>query len=72
VDPNAAFKAIADYGITVVALVAVSALVLWLIRDLRAQRDRALDGWSAQIAATDKLTNAFNELADLVKDRRDR
>jgi hypothetical protein len=62
-------KAIGDYGVEVVALVVLGALSWWFIRDLKAQRDRALDIGERQIAATDKLTSAFHELADLVKDR---
>lgn len=73
-DPNAALKAVADYGITIVALVVVTGFAFWLIKtgydDLRKQRDAAIAGWQGQIAATDKLTDAVQSLTEVIRDRR--
>ena len=73
-DPNAAFKAIADYGISIVALVVVAAFAFWLVKvgyeDLRKQRDTAVTGWLSQMAATDKLTDAVQALTEVIRDRR--
>ena len=51
------------------ALIAVGVLwrlVLSYIADLKAQRDKAIDGWMAQTTATDRLANAVE-----VRNRRD-
>ena len=67
-DPT--LRQIADYGLALVALLLVSGflawLVKWVIEDLRKQRDRAMDSWSAQVAATEKLATATEKLTDLV------
>jgi len=68
VDPT--LRQIADYGLAIVALLLVSGFLAWLIKwvieDLRKQRDRAMDSWSAQVAATEKLATATEKLTDLV------
>lgn len=67
-DPT--LRQIADYGLAIVALLLVSGFLAWLIKwvieDLRKQRDRAMDSWSAQVAATEKLATATEKLTDLV------
>ncbi len=60
------------FGLVIAALSAVA--VLWRSherndKDVLAQRDRAVLGWEAQSAATDKLTLATNKLAEAVERR---
>lgn len=54
---DAGFKALSEYGFSVVALVVLAVVVWWFIRDLRAQRDRAND-------LADSAINAFDRLVD--------
>lgn len=61
---EAGVKAITDYGITVVAVVALAVLVWWFIRDLKAQRDHA-------DAMADSAIAAFHRLVDQLKVRPD-
>jgi hypothetical protein len=74
VDPSI-FTSIAEYGVAIVALVAVSLFAFWIVRtwttDLRAARDRALDISERQVttnerqsAAIELLTAAVNRLSD--------
>lgn len=69
-----ALRAIADYGLALVIVVALSIFTAWLIRawltDLRATRDRALDISERQIDATKELTLAVRDLTEVVKRRR--
>jgi hypothetical protein len=57
-----AFKAIADLGVAVVALVALGTFGAWLIRDyvadLKQQRDAALELAKSVTSAIEKLTDA--------------
>lgn len=55
-DP-AVFKAIADFGLAIVAVVALGALAWYFIRDVVKQRDAAIAGWQAQAAATQHLAD---------------
>lgn len=65
-----ALKAIAEYGLAIVALVVVTGFAGWLVRtgyeDLKKQRDSAIAGWQGQIAATDKLADSVATLTDAV------
>lgn len=54
---EASAKAITDYGITVVAVVALAVVVWWFIRDLRTQRDRALSLAESAVSAFDRLAD---------------
>jgi hypothetical protein len=74
---DAALKAIVEYGITLVALFAVSWLVFWLIgkllsakdseiADLRKQRDFNGAGWQASITAVERLTDGLRERNDII------
>lgn len=71
-DPSI-FKAITDFGVAIVALVALSLFAFWMLRttvdDLRKSRDRSLDISERQVAATEKLTESVRELVSLVRDR---
>lgn len=69
-----ALKAIAEYGVALVALVSIALFAFWVVKqyldDLRKSRDRALDISERQIQSTDKLTDTVHELVALVRDRR--
>lgn len=69
-----ALKAIADYGVAIVALVALALFSWWVIRtwtaDLRQARDRALDISERQVIATASLTEAVRELTAQLQRRR--
>lgn len=54
---EAGAKAVTDYGILAVSVVALAVVVWWFIRDLRAQRDRANDLADSAITAFDRLTD---------------
>lgn len=54
---EAGAKAVADYGITIVAVVALAVVVWWFIRDLRAQRDRAFTLAESAVIAFDRLAD---------------
>lgn len=75
-DPSIAWKAIAEYGIAVVALVFLAGFAFWLVKtgmaDLRTSRDRALDISDRQVGQTEKLTEAVNRLADRLERDADR
>jgi hypothetical protein len=66
------FRAIADQGLAIVAVVFLAVALWWVIRayiqslrdDLdacRRVRDEAIAGWRAQTAATEKLTDRVSE-----------
>lgn len=74
---SAALKAVADYGLALVALAATAWLVYWLIgkllaakdneiADLRKQRDFNGQGWQASTAAIERLTLALRERNDAI------
>jgi len=71
---DATFRAIADYGVAVVALVAVALFAWWVIRtwtaDLRQTRDRALDISERQVIATQELTLVVRDLTEQLRRRR--
>lgn len=74
---DAAFKALADYGVTVVAIVAIALFAWWLVRKylafLEAQlaKSQALnDSGSRVIERLAALTEKVDDLADLIRDRR--
>lgn len=61
-----ALRSIADYGLAIVAAVALSFALWWILREyinsLKATRDEALAGWKAQTAATEKLADQVEKL----------
>lgn len=59
-DP-AVWKAIADNGLAIVAVVVLAALAAFFIRDLVKQRDRAIAGWETQSAATQSMADQGRE-----------
>ncbi|CAN5574176.1 hypothetical protein BH23CHL8_BH23CHL8_00710 [soil metagenome] len=72
-DPASAFNAIADQGLAIVGVVALSVALWWLIRayidslraDLLATRkelSEAVTGWRGQTTATDKLTDKLGDI----------
>lgn len=62
---DAALKAIADYGIAVVAMVVLALFAWWLLRryldDLTKTRDQALEGWRGSTTAIDRLTDELQK-----------
>lgn len=67
-----ALRAVLEYGLAVVALVAVALFAWYLVRDVIKSRDRALDIADRSIGQTEKLTEAVNRLADRVERDADR
>lgn len=70
-DVEAGFKALADYGITIVAVVVLALAVGYFIRDLKSQRDRAMDLAESAVSAFDRLVDQLG-LEPVVKPGRPR
>lgn len=67
-----ALRGIADYGLAIVGVVALSIACWWILREyinsLKATRDEALAGWKAQTAATDRLVDQVEKLEQRLLD----
>ena len=67
-----ALRGVADYGLAIVAAVALSFALWWILREyinaLKVTRDEALQGWRAQTAATEKLADEVQKLSERLID----
>lgn len=70
-DVEPAVKAVAEYGITIVAVVVLALAVGYFIRDLKSQRDRAMELAESAVAAFDRLVDQLG-LEPVVKPGRPR
>jgi hypothetical protein len=70
IDPSV-WKAISDFGLAIVAVVALGALAWYFIRDLVKQRDAAMSGWKSQADATQSLA-ALGQQGHAHAEQRDR
>lgn len=57
---DAGLKAVADYGVTVVAIVVLTVAIAWLIRDLQKQRDIQTELARSAMAAFDRLVDQLD------------
>jgi hypothetical protein len=72
----AVLRAVAEYGLALVALIALAVVAYrWVSdqrADLRKQRDRSLTLAESAIAATDKLAEAVREQSEILQEGRAR